>query len=89
MTIPNPDHFFELAERLVVPPATGAPRQVDLRRATSSVYYGLFHLIMGLVADELVGFAQRKTKRYALVYRSVDHMAFRDLCKHAQQSTLQ
>lgn len=88
MTTPRPDHFFEQADRLVVRPTVGAPRQVDLRRAISSAYYGLFHFVMRSVADEFVGGGQRNSLRYALVYRSVDHRALRDLCGEAVKSTL-
>ena len=47
----NPDHFFEQADTLMAPPA-GAPRQVDLRRAISNAYYGVFHAILAAAADE-------------------------------------
>jgi hypothetical protein len=43
VTILNPDHLLEQADKLISPPAAGPPRQVDLRRAISSAYYGLFH----------------------------------------------
>jgi hypothetical protein len=76
----NPDHLFEQAERLVAPPPAGPPRQVDLRRAISAAYYGLFHFCLTAAADEFVGVTQRVTSRYALVYRSIDHKALKDLC---------
>jgi len=87
MTIPNPEHLFQQVERLAVPASAGPPRQADLRRAISSAYYGLFHFILTCLADDMVGVMQRGTGRHALVYRSIDHRALRDLCLEAQKST--
>lgn len=70
MAILNPDHLFGHAEKLVVPPPAGPSRQVDLRRAISSAYYGLFHFVPTSVADEFVGTSLRATGRYVLVYRA-------------------
>ena len=40
----NPEHLLEQAERLASA-GTGRPRQADLRRAVSTAYYALFHLL--------------------------------------------
>ena len=40
----NPHHLIELAE-LVARGSGGRPRQTDLRRAVSTLYYALFHLL--------------------------------------------
>ncbi len=87
MTTPNPDHLFEQAERLVAPPRAGPPRQVDLRRAISAAYYGLFHFCLTAAADEFVGVTQHATGRYALVYRSIDHKTLKELCVEARKQT--
>jgi uncharacterized protein (UPF0332 family) len=89
MPILNPDHLFEQAERLAASRTAGAPRQVDLRRAISAAYYGLFHAVLALAADQFLGTAPaiRKSRRYALVYRSVDHAAIRSLCVEVAKST--
>jgi hypothetical protein len=84
---PNPDHLFEQAEKLVAPPAAGPPRQVDLRRAISAAYYGIFHFCLAAAADEFVGATQRATSRYTLVYRSIDHKVLKDLCSEARKTT--
>ncbi len=88
MPILNANHLFDQGEKLVVTPAGGVPRQVDLRRAISAAYYGLFHFCLTAVADEFVGVSQRQTSRYALVYRSVDHRTLKDLCVEAKKQTL-
>ncbi len=83
----NPNHLFEQADKLVVPPPAGAPRQVDLRRAISAAYYGVFHFCLTAAADEFIGVTQRATSRYALVYRSIDHKNLRELCLEAKKAT--
>jgi hypothetical protein len=87
VAILSPDDLFGQAEKLVMPPPAGPPRQVDLRRAISSAYYGLFHFVLRSVADEFVGVSQRTTPRYTLVYRSIAHRTLRDICTEAKRST--
>jgi hypothetical protein len=81
MPVLNPEHLLDQADRLVTPPGGGAPRQADLRRAISNAYYALFHAILTEVADIFAGRTQRRTVRYALVYRSIDHKTLRGLCE--------
>jgi hypothetical protein len=88
VAILNPDHLFEQAERLVQPPAAGPPRQVDVRRAISAAYYGLFHAMLIASADQFVGVTKRSTNQYALVYRSIDHGSLRKLCETAKAQSL-
>lgn len=88
MAILNPDHLFEQAEKLIQPPAAGPPRQVDLRRAISSAYYGVFHATLTKAADEFVGVTQRATPRYGLLYRSIDHGILRELCSEVKKQNL-
>ncbi len=87
MPILNPEHLLEQADRLTAPPPAGPPRQVDLRRAISAAYYAVFHFVLIAGADEFVGRINRRTQRYALVYRSADHRSFLDLCKEALKPT--
>jgi uncharacterized protein (UPF0332 family) len=86
VTILNPDHLFEQAEKLIASQA-GRPRQVDIRRAISAAYYAIFHAIITTATDQFVGATNRSESRYGLVYRSVDHRWLRDLCKEVQKST--
>jgi uncharacterized protein (UPF0332 family) len=75
--LPPPDceHLFEQADALAA-----QARQTDLRRAVSAAYYGVFHFALTAAADMVVGVGNRSTARYALVYRSVDHLRLRALC---------
>ena len=88
MTIPNAEHFFEQAERLISPARRGAIRQVDIRRSISNAYYALFHALLTGAADEFVGRNKRASVEYALAYRSIDHRALRDLCAEVAKPTL-
>lgn len=83
----NPEHLFEQADRLITR-RHGPPRQVDIRRAISASYYGLFHAIVTAAADQVIGATNRGRSRYGLVYRSVDHRWLRDLCREVQKPTL-
>ena len=49
------------------------PRNTDLKRATSTVYYALFHALAEQFADTLVGVKYRQTPAWVRVYRSLDH----------------
>src|SRR5205085_11520225 len=83
-----PEHLFEQADKLRAPPPAGAPRQVDIRRAISAAYYGIFHATVAAAADQFVGVTKRSTSQYGLVYRSVDHSWLRTLCEEVQKPTL-
>lgn len=83
----NPDHLFEQAENLIVPPAAGPPRQVDVRRAISAAYYGVFHFVAAAAADEFVGKTKRSSSRYGLAHRGIDHRWLRDLCDDLKKPT--
>ena len=86
MPVLAPDHLFEQAERLVVAPLHGPPRQIDIRRAISSSYYGVFHFTPTAVADAHIGSAHRATMRSAGVYRKIRHEAFRKVCEEARKT---
>jgi uncharacterized protein (UPF0332 family) len=88
VTIPNAEHFFEQSEKLIAIAGPGAPRQVDLRRAISGAYYGVFHSVLAAAADEFVGRTKRASVEYALAYRSVDHRWLREVCFEIRKPTL-
>ena|SRR6266481_8262627 len=88
VAILNPEHLFEQAEKLIVPSQAGAPRQVDLRRAISSAYYGIFHATLIAAADHFVGATRRSTTEYALVYRNINHGLLKKLCLQVIKPTL-
>jgi uncharacterized protein (UPF0332 family) len=57
----------------------GAPRQANLRKACSAVYYALFHTVCATCAGAL---AARRTRRaWTQVYRAVEHRIAKDNCQ--------
>jgi hypothetical protein len=89
LAILDPEHLFQQADGLIAPSGgVGAVRQVNLRRAISAAYYGLFHALLTAAADLVVGTTRRTTSQYGLVYRSVDHRAIRELCEEIARPTL-
>jgi hypothetical protein len=87
VTLLNPSQLFDQADKLIVSSAAGAPRQVDLRRAVSAAYYGIFHIAAAAVADQFVGASRRTSPEYALAYRRIDHKSFKTLCNDVKSST--
>src|SRR5215471_18975683 len=88
VAILNPDHLFDQADKLIAPPPHGPSRQVDLRRAISSAYYGAFHAVLAAVANRFIGSTKQSTSLYSLVYRSIDHQALRNLCLEVTKPNL-
>lgn len=76
MPIPDPEHYFDQAEKLTR--AVGAPRQADLRRAISAAYYGVFHAVATAAADRW--WKQRREPEYAFAYRQIDHGRLKSIC---------
>jgi hypothetical protein len=74
--------------RLAASPSSGPPRQVDLRRAISDAYYGIFHATLAAAADQFVGASKRSTSRYVLVYRSISHGAIYEMCSEVRKPAL-
>jgi len=87
VAILNPDHLFDQADVLIAS-GVGRPRQVDIRRAISASYYGLFHAVVTAAADLVIGQNNRAQPRYGLVYRSIDHNRLRELCTDLQKQPL-
>lgn len=91
MAILIPRHLLEQAERLLEPRKSGqnptGVRQVDRRRAISSAYYAVFHAILTDLADQFVGWDQRKSSRYALAYRHIDHSQLEALSNQVIKQT--
>ena len=88
MAILNPEHLLDQAERLIERRGAGAPRRVDLRRAISNAYYGVFHAVTAAAADAFVGRGRRVGPQYSLAYRSIDHRYLRQICDEVRRPTL-
>lgn len=83
MAVINPQHLIEQAEFLRSAKPASRPRQADLRRAISTAYYAVFHMVLIAAADEFVGKSLREDNRHTLVYRSIDHSNVRRICDEA------
>lgn len=66
----QPDHLIDLAEKMVGG-AGSRPRQADLKRAKSTLYYALFHETCSNCANRLAG--ANNQKAWHQIYRSIDH----------------
>ncbi len=53
----------------------GRPKQVNLRRATSTAYYALFHCLARQAADRFIGGAgsDRSSPAWRQTYRALEH----------------
>ena len=63
----------------------GKPSQVVLRRALSTAYYAMFHMLAKCGADLLVGGsgAGRSNEAWRQVYRALEHGVAKSACKNA------
>ena len=61
----------------------GKPKQADLKRATSTIYYALFHTLARCCADCMIGGfnSDRSKPAWRQVYRSLDHGFAKQQCK--------
>lgn len=82
MAIINSAHLLQQAELLLKPRSKQLTiiRQAERRRAVPTAYYAVFHHILKSVADHFIGREERRSLRYALAYRAIDHGKFEALC---------
>ena len=71
----NPQHLLEQAERLAKT-GKGRPRQTDLRRAVSSAYYAIFHLLTQECSRRLAIQASIRP----IIARAFDHGQMKQAC---------
>jgi uncharacterized protein (UPF0332 family) len=73
--------LLELAEELAgqcTEHEDKARRFVARRRAVSTAYYAVFHALMQLCAEELLGSSKQSGPEYEIVYRSLNHGSLKD-----------
>ena len=72
----------------VIPPRIGRPRQAELRRALSTIYYAAFHAFASNNANTLIGIGPqvRNDPAWESTYRAMDHRAARARCEHSAMS---
>lgn len=69
---------------------SGSPNLVDaaLRRAVSSAYYALFHIVLKAAASRFMGPAQQGAAGFSLIYRGFDHSRMKKTCAELQKPML-
>ncbi len=74
--------------RGAVQPRIGRPRQAELRRALSTIYYAAFHAFASNNANTLIGTGPqaRNDPAWELTYRAMDHRTARSRCEHQSMS---
>ena len=87
MSIFNPENMLALAQELVFDDKIERDQE-SLRRAISSAYYAVFHVVLTEIADIFLGRDARGTSRYSLAYRSVDHRRIKQLCDDMDMAKL-
>ena len=82
------DHLLDAALLLIGQP--GRPRDANLRRAISTIYYALFHCLAGSNADLLIGGtgAARSGPAWTQTYRALQHGTVRRRCDDRQRIRL-
>ena len=66
-----PLHLLDQARLLAT--RRGNARSADLKRATSALYYAVFHLLAERCANALVGKRRRHSDAWQRAYRALDH----------------
>ncbi len=81
------DNLLETATALTKLHAT-RPRQADLRRAVSTTYYAMFHILCEISADKMVGGAgaDKSTPAWNQVYRSLNHGTAKKQCEKSYRN---
>ena len=86
----NPHDLIKIASFLAttgVASSLGRPRQADLRRAISTLYYALFHALAHCCADTLAGTKRRgrNRPRWRQIYRSLEHRQARNRLNNREE----
>ena len=82
------DSLLETANSLLkICDNAGRPRETDLRRAVSTAYYAMFHILCDNIANMLVGGTgtDRSDKAWKQVYRALNHADAKRKCKRIYQ----
>ena len=81
----NPTDLLNCARQragLASPLSLGRPRQTDLQRAVSDIYYAMFHALATACANTLAGanYNARRQPEWRRIYRSLEHGYVRRQC---------
>ncbi len=76
--MPDPDELLAVA-RSLADDSSAPPTDAALRRAVSTIYYALFHVVLRAAALRFVGADSKNSAAYALLYRSFEHAHLRTI----------
>ena len=85
------DSLLETANSLLkICDSARRPRETDLRRAVSTAYYAMFHILCANNANMLVGgeSADRSSPAWTQVYRGLNHLDAQRKCKKIVKRTI-
>ena len=78
------DHLLDQAK--LIANRGRRPRGTDLKRATSTVYYALFHAVAKECADSLAGSGSRLSPAWTRIYRALNHSKAKSEFKKISQA---
>ncbi|MFM8608617.1 MAG: hypothetical protein ACKOBC_11740, partial [Hyphomicrobiales bacterium] len=72
--------------KILVEARRNKPRQSDLKRALSTVYYAVFHALAHCCADSIAGTNRRSRsdRAWQHAYRSLDHGFAKSACQNTE-----
>lgn len=75
------DHLLDAARERIVSTGQGAPRQVNLRRAVSDIYYALFHFLVDRSTQNMIGSQPGEAAMRDAIARGFPHAQLKEACK--------
>lgn len=86
--MPDPVDLLVVARVLAAADAPLAPSDAQIRRAISTAYYALFHLLLRAGAQRFMGQGTEARPGYALIYRGFTHSRAKSVCAQLQKGRL-
>ena len=85
--MPDPADLLQAA-RLLLTADPQPPTGDRLRRAVSTAYYALFHMVLASGARRFVGVENEGTAGYRLIYRALTHGRIKSVCASLDKNRL-
>jgi uncharacterized protein (UPF0332 family) len=80
--MPDPAELLATARLLLNGSGSIPPSDAQLRRATSTAYYAVFHKIAQTAARRFLGQDQESSAAYTILYRGFDHRKMKEVCEN-------
>lgn len=84
----KPFEWLSLSRQLLSNSALGELTDARLRRAVSTAYYAVFHMVLGAADLRFMGPGLETSAGYGILYRSFDHHHIRTVCDALYVSSL-